>query len=194
MNRVEQLKEGFKRHKTWLFETKDYFSEYIIEAEKKLDNGIIKPDINCDWSKFNFRYGDNSVLGTLGEMVTVGVWNRNNKYTRCERAPHDMDSEVTGYDVQFVKDGWKYPYMGQVKVAQLGKDVITIKQDWLKYDVRLLHRFILCDVDTDTIFVCDYPLLWAYCTWEGPHIDMNDRKLITKLKGVGFSGKFKYTR
>jgi hypothetical protein len=134
-----------------------YLADYYHDGLKKIEGGLFKDEAfnkNDTWNVHNFRYGANSIEGTINEFFAYLVWNEAGDRTRLE-LEFDPQKQMKGLDCWFINDGWSRKYGGQIKTLNIvGGDKIILRRryfekrtDRLVLSSHLLEKVIIVDFD-----------------------------------------------
>jgi hypothetical protein len=87
----------------------DFYERYIDEGCRMCERGEFEhPDVllNSSFSEFNFRYGDSSIYGTVGEMLAEVIVSRMGyTYTSCHS---ESDGQLGGMDLFLSSNNGKH--------------------------------------------------------------------------------------
>lgn len=110
----------------------------------------------------NIRYGAFSIRGFTAELVTLAVWNANNKNTRYTFPnKDDKQKQLAGWDLEAFNAQWNKTYPVEVKrVNDINAFEIRHEQ-WFKYPK--LDRFVVCNVENMTIIQVSYGEFKEFC-------------------------------
>lgn len=98
-----------------------------------------------EWSEVNIRYQIDSVIGFMGELLAIIIWNKHVDATKLEFGPRTKQAEVVGIDLYATNPTWKNKYAVQVKTVPFILN-FTVKENWLKYSVDKVDRLVLVDI------------------------------------------------
>lgn len=112
---------------------------------------------NTEWSPYNDRYGIQSIRGFTGEVLTIGLWNSQEADTQFKFGNGNQQTEVSGCDVVATNPKWNFDYVVQVKtVRSLESELIPVYDNYLKYNINDVNRFVLADIIHRKIIIVDY--------------------------------------
>ena len=121
------------------------------------DGGFDQDRRSCQWSIYNDRYGADSILGFAGEVLAIGLWNKQQANTTFCFGSGERDDEKAGMDVVVSNPSWKRPFVAQVKlINDADGHQLRIRQRYIQYDPHKVHRFVLSDITHRKCIVVDY--------------------------------------
>ena len=132
----------------------DYIDSYCGFVMRQFNKGTFNDsNTKMEWCKYNIRYGRNSVIGFLGEIIAVGVLNQKSNVngTEYRLLTEDQATQTSGVDIQVRNKKWRYPYTAQVKVANLQ----SMKLNLNKTDANRLIVVDISNFPNDVVMMCD---------------------------------------
>ncbi len=172
-----------KFEKYLLPEDIEFCCNYIKLGDQMLQEGAfdnLGALSKMEWCEYNFRYGIQSIRGTVAEMVGIALLRQHasGNGTTYIWSPSNKAIQVSGIDARLENPAWNRPYCMQMKTFHLGPAMTSFQVSNKWFD-KFADRIALVNPQSEIVLMCDMVQLYRV-TEHRPYVYVE--KLMTQSK------------